>query len=674
MNMQNNYRGDPVMKRCFDTSCRIPAAALAAFLSFALLLTGCAKSGGKTGNGGPGETGQKAESTAPPVPGNAEGQEQRVIVVDAGGASQEESGEAAEEEIGKAPGETGNASESAALAEAGETGAAGGEETAAGDGTGNGAGDGTSGERIISVDLPEPGSAEAFLPDFSPHCTENTDPARLISLSELFLDDHKIDPDSADFKPWYHMNFGDPSGYTEGEAICTFRGTQFRDDPCFGRAVLNERKLESVWSVPSGTLISKGRSWTGSGWTGQPLMRRWPREMKQHMNMADWAKEDDDLVEVIYACLDGNIYFLDLKTGTPTRETLKLGYTFKGAGALDPRGLPLLYVGSGYDSDKGKSRVFVINLLDQTVLHTFGNVDPVSLRGSLSYFDSSALVDADSDTLIYPGENGLLYLIHLNTDYDPEAGTIAINPDHVYKWRYQGKRTGSGSYWLGMEDSAAVFGGYLYIADNGGHLMCLDLNTMHLVWAQDILDDSNGTPVLSVEDGKLYLYISTSFHLGWRSKSTATVPVWKIDAETGEILWTHEYTCHSSDGVSGGVQSTIAVGRDQLSPYVYVTVSKVGGQYSGVLACLDKETGEAVWEHQAGYAWSSPVCVYDKAGHAAVLYCSSDSRMYLLDGKDGTVCDSMDLGGGNVEASPAVWEDLVVVGTRGCKIRGVRLK
>ena len=93
-----------------------------------------------------------------------------------------------------------------------------------------------------------------------------------------------------------------------------------------------------------------------------------------------------------------------------------------------------------------------------------------------------------------------------------------------------------------MEDSAAIYQGYLYIADNGGHLMCLDLNTLRLKWVQDILDDSNSTPVLSVEDGKLFLYISTSFHLGWRSSSSAEIPIWKIDAETGEILWKTSYT------------------------------------------------------------------------------------------------------------------------------------
>ena len=69
--------------------------------------------------------------------------------------------------------------------------------------------------------------------------------------------------------------------------------------------------------------------------------------------MYDWAKEKDDLVEVIYACMDGYVYFLDLETGEATRDPLYLGFTFKGAGALDPRGYPIMYVGAGYDSNEG---------------------------------------------------------------------------------------------------------------------------------------------------------------------------------------------------------------------------------------------------------------------------------------------------------------------------------
>lgn len=205
-------------------------------------------------------------------------------------------------------------------------------------------------------------------------------------------------------------------------------------------------------------------------------------------------------------------------------------------------------------------------------MYTFGDNDEFSLRGSLSFFDGSALVDEETDTLIYPGENGILYLIKLNTSYDKETGSLSINPGKIVKWRYYGTRSSTESFWLGMEDSAAVYKGYVFMADNGGNLMCLNLNTLELVWVQDTLDDSNSTPVLEIENGHLYLYVSTSFRLGWRSNDSATIPIWKIDAETGEIIWHTDYECYTDDGVSGGVQSTIACGKTAF-PITYMSQS-----------------------------------------------------------------------------------------------------
>ncbi len=508
---------------------------------------------------------------------------------------------------------------------------------------------------------------------FEPHCVPDTEPSNLIEYTEVLSGETLYD-NAAGYRAEEEISFGLGEEYTDIDGILTFRGDNFRNSPAFGYAEMTENTLNGAWSKTTGSLSYDGASWSGSGWTGQPLIITWPEETRKRMNLYDWAREKEDLTEVIYACMDGYIYFLDLYTGQETRDPMYLGYTFKGSGALDPRGYPILYLGAGYDSSGGTARAFIINLLDCSVMYTFGNQDPFSLRGNLSYFDSSALVDAGTDTLIYPGENGILYLIRLNTAYDAAAGTLSISPDPAVKWHYYGTRTNTGSYWLGMEDSAAIYRGYLFIADNGGNMMCLDLNTLQLVWVQDILDDSNSTPVLSVEDGKLYLYVSTSFHLGWRSQTTAAVPVWKLDAETGEIIWQKDYECYTEDGVSGGVQSTVAVGKEGLSEYIYVTVARTGQMYGGVLACLNRDTGESVWEHQAYYAWSSPVCVYNANGSGRVLYCACDGTMYLLDGISGEVLSSLSLGESAIEASPAVYRDYAVVGTRMCKIWGIELR
>lgn len=510
-------------------------------------------------------------------------------------------------------------------------------------------------------------------PVFEPHCVESTRPSNLISYEEISVND-SILSDTSQYTSDDRIELGLGSSYTDLEGVITFRGNNFRDSAAYGYADMQEYKMDAKWSYTTSSLSYGNATWTGSGWTGQPLLVKWPKETKANMNMYDWAKADDELVEVIYACMDGYVYFLDMETGEKTRDTLYLGYTFKGAGALDPRGYPIMYVGAGYDSNEGTSRVFIVNLLDCSVMYTFGNNDVFSMRGNLSYFDASALVDAETDTLIYPGENGILYLIKLNTNYNETTGTLSINPSKVVKWRYNGNRTNYSSYWLGMETSPAVYKGYVFMADNGGNLMCLDLNTLQLVWVQDTLDDSNSTPVLSVENGHLYVYVSTSFHLGWRSDSMATVPIWKIDAETGEIIWHKDYECESEEGVSGGVQSTIALGKQTLSDYIYVTVSKTGGALQGVLACINKNTGEVVWEHASSYAWSSPVCVYGGDGTGKVIYGTSGGSLYLLDGKTGEVHDTISISDGVIEASPAVYNNKLIIGTRACKIWGVELR
>ncbi len=533
-------------------------------------------------------------------------------------------------------------------------------------------GEGEESEAEEPVKLEKP---ERTAPEFNPHAVDSTRPSNLILSTDVLLNGMLLSGGAGYASPFGDIQFGLPEDYTDVEGIIGFRGDNFRNDPTFGVANIKNNKFQEKWTAATSALSFKSGYWSGSGWTGQPLIVKWPESVKKHMNLYESAKAKEDLVEVIYACMDGWVYFLDLYTGEATRDKLYLGWTFKGAGALDPRGYPIMYLGAGYDSNNGTSRVFIINLLDCSTMYTFGNNDAFSMRGALSYFDSSALVDAETDTLIYPGENGILYLMKLNTQYDEEAGTLSISPEtNQVKWHYWGTRSSTASFWLGMEDSACIYKNYIFMCDNGGNLMCLDLNTLQLVWVQDVLDDSNGSPVLSIEDGKLYLYISTSFHLGWRSSSTATVPIWKINAETGEIVWQKDYTCYSQEGVSGGVQSTPAFGQYGLDDYIYVTVSRTGDAYHGVCVCLDKKTGEVKWEHTGVYAWSSPVCVYNDDGTGRVCYADGGGSLYMLDGLTGEVLDTFSLSEGVIEASPAVYDNMLVIGTRDCKIFGLELQ
>lgn len=517
---------------------------------------------------------------------------------------------------------------------------------------------------------PEPTPSPTPEP-FEPHSVDSTAEANFLQSTDIMVDGEMFEGEYEDDTGIY---FGYPEEYSSLPGVITFRGNNFRDSAAYGTANITQKKFGGSWTAGTGSLTApNGTFWSGNGWTGQPLIAEWPKETRQIMNMYDWAKEAETLVEVVYPSMDGYIYFYELQTGKATRDALNLGYTFKGTGTLYPRGYPLLCVGSGYDSYKGTSHVFLVSLIDFSVLYEFGANDGFAHR-AWSMYDSAPLIDADTDKLIYCGENGVIYIITLGTEYDEEAGTISVNPTRAAKWRYMSNRFAStGQFWLGFEASPVIWQSHMIVPDNGGNLICLDLNTLTVDWVQDTLDDTNCTPVLEIEDGHPYIYASTSYHLGWRSWMTADVPVWKIDAETGEIVWQVSYTCYSVEELSGGTQGSIAVGKNNVSDLVYVPIARTPSASGGKLVALDKETGEEVWVMETQvYSWSTPTLVYDQNGDGYILYCTTGHYLYLLDARTGEILDSRNLGG-LFEASPAVYGNWLVVGHRNGSIYGIEL-
>ncbi len=507
---------------------------------------------------------------------------------------------------------------------------------------------------------------------FAPEADESADPANwgvrweTMAYGEI----------TSAFRRTEGIAFGDGEDYFALPGVATFRGGNYRDGGAYGVASISDNEITTVWTSRTGQLEALDGTWTGNGWTGQPLIVQWDDETRQVMNLYDEKKNKSDLVEVIYAALDGHVYFLDLSDGSYTRDPLDIGFVFKGAGAVDPRGYPLLYLGAGdYTSDSRPPRMFIVSLIDGSVLYEAGYADGFSLRSWCAY-DSSPLVDAATDTLIWPGENGVLYTIRLNSRYDAAAGTVSVSPDAAVKSRYTDSLNTSDAYWYGMESSAVVVDRYLYVSENGGLFFCVDLDSMSLVWAQDTGDDSNSTPVYEPDGpGHGYLYTAPSLHWKADSDNRGSISVYKLDAITGEIVWTHSFDCFTVDGVSGGVQSTPVLGRtgSAIDGLVIYGVSRTPTEGSGVLTALDTETGDTVWSLSLDYyAWSSPLALYDAGGGAKLVLCDSQGGVYLIDGATGQVLDTMTLNGG-VESTPAAFNDRLVVGTRGEQIYGMRV-
>jgi outer membrane protein assembly factor BamB len=274
-------------------------------------------------------------------------------------------------------------------------------------------------------------------------------------------------------------------------------------------------------------------------------------------------------------------------------------------------------------------------------------------------------VDAETDTLIWPGESGILYTIKLNTEYDKAAGTVSVTPDTPVKTRYASDYSKSGRY-QGYESSASIVENYLYVSENGGLFYCVDLNTMELVWAQDTKDDSNSSPVFEWgEDGNGYLYTAPSLH--WTAKGKyGTVSMYKLNAQTGEIVWEVSRDCATVQNVSGGVQATPILGKagTTIEDMVIYIVARAPSSYDGVMLALDRETGEVIWEvDTVNYAWSSPVAIYTEDGKAYIAFVNASGKIRLVDGETGKVLYALGLDQ-TTEASPVVFGNMMVLGTR----------
>lgn len=469
------------------------------------------------------------------------------------------------------------------------------------------------------------------------------------------------------------ISFGSPDSYTDVEGITTFRGNHYRDSAAYGKRSVSEKKLDLVWTKDIGSISYGNTYWPGVGWTGQPLIIHWDEDVRKLMNIDPQLKETD-LVEVIYPTLDGNIYFLDLTNGKPTRDPIHIGYSTKGTGMIDPRGYPILYTGQGLNQNGSNSayhKYRIFSLIDQKEIFSITGSTPEAFR-LWGAFDPSAVLDKKTDTLIMPGENGLLYRIKMNTQFSRENGELSINPE-VTKYRYEAVYDPN----IGYENSPAFYKNYLYLIDNGGLLQCIDINTLEPVWIYNVQDDTDSTIVIEETNEGVFLYTGNESDLRCLNQpqpAYADSQLRKFNALTGELIWEKGYSCIYQYGVNGGLLSTPVLGKNDISDRVIFNICKTGDKTRGKMVALDKKTGSEIWAKDLTYySWSTPVDFLSEDGKTYMIFCDFHGDMHLMDPMNGEILDTISVGA-NVEGSPAIYGDMVVVGTYAKKIYGVRIK
>jgi len=488
--------------------------------------------------------------------------------------------------------------------------------------------------------------------NFHPHSLPETDPGARFGFQSSAQIEGSLGP----------IHFGRPEDYASLAGITTFRGNNFRNQASWGTADIVEERLVETYMLGIGSI----GPWSGVGWSGQPAIVQWEFALQQQMNIVPSKRDNPDLVEVIYGTMDGYIYFFDLADGVQTRPPIRLGEPIKGGVTVDPRGYPLLYVGQGIQFE-AQYGFYIYSLLDGSELFFLDGQDPFAPR-DWGAFDGNPLIDTVNDRMILGGENGVMYNILLNTRFDRAAGTISINPV-VSRYRH----TTNPAREYGIENSVAGFSHYIFFADNSGIIQCVDLNTFEPVWVFDAGDDTDASLVLDWEEEHQRLVIYTGAQVDLQGPG-GLAWIRKLDAANGQVLWEHYYPARHVPDVNGGVMATPVLGKNEIADLVIFAVAKtIGTGGDGVLVAFDRESGDIVWETvMSRYAWSSPVAVYTPDGRAYIVIADSGGFMHLVRGITGEIVYSLQLYG-TIEASPAIFGNQIVIGTRWLRIFGVEI-
>ena len=558
--------------------------------------------------------------------------------------------------------------------------------------------DGTLNTETEAEPEPTPAPTEEPAPTETPSPTppltvEAADPSAdpaLITSTIVYDGKKKVKEYMRPAKSLIHMPAGDD--YTKQKiGVLTFRGNAFRQNAAVGR-VESASDLETVWQVEAGSLRGAGQMFYGFEWTGQPAIVKWSSQVREGSNIDEEkkTKSDPPLREVIIAGADGVIRFIDLDDGSLTRAAINFGYPFRGTPSLHPIGYPYMSVGQYTRRLKSKTGKYVglrqYNLYTQKEITLIDGLDGKLHRNINKYgsFETSALIDRNSDTLVTVGTNGLLYLVSLDTDFDYKMGTLKTNPSViVMSSRAKGEKKDER---VAVESSHAMYDRYVYYADMGGVLRCVDTNYLKPVWAVNTEDSVMAAVALDLNgSGGLDLY--TANMLSIRKKGSAQIR--KFDAMSGKLLWMTEIGVAKNTKTKEdvGVKASPVIGQNGLDGLVFFTVTGlneegratlgVGAEDPAAVVALEKESGKVRWaKGLSSRSESSPVAVYDRDGNGRIIQCAEDGTILLLDGETGDQLSELHVDG-MIQASPAVYNDMLVIGTTGkgtSFVYGIRIK
>lgn len=469
--------------------------------------------------------------------------------------------------------------------------------------------------------------------------------------------------------------------------VLQFRGNPMRN--FYGTAQPGKTNLPDTaptvqWQYPqqgvltgtSAIFATGSTQWTGTGWTGQPVI---------------WQRPDNKKWEVIVGAFDKQVHFIDAITGLPTRKPFRVGDLVKGSVTLDPDGYPILYFGAVGDVlvkggvADGFYRALALDrepVEEMWKMHANDMTPPGGYKYSRDWDGNSSIIN---DHLIIGAEIGWIMGWKLNRGY--QNNRVTVRPEMVLQMSSEHPLVTSraGHRDIGIESSCAADGTILYCANGQGRVMGIDLAKIDSNKQAKIVfdfwtgDDVDASPVVD-EDG--YLYIAAE-HERLNPQTAAVGQLMKLDprkvALTSNgtpdtfslqpIVWNINSlrgSMQSSVGEDykrlnekGGIWGTPAL--DAKRKVLYVPTHK------GELLAVDTNNGNILWRDYIGYmTWSSPNIIGDTL---VVTQCTPSGGLRAYDISQPTTKKQLwsvkSPDGGCIESSAAIYNGQIVVGTRG---------
>jgi hypothetical protein len=444
---------------------------------------------------------------------------------------------------------------------------------------------------------------------------------------------------------------GQPWGTTPG--LTMFRGNPTRT--FYGTGPISDSP-EVAWTYPDGGMCSQSTNlgetttWCGMGWTGQPAV--WERE--------------DGVTELIFGAYDRAVHFVDAETGEDTRPPFVTGDLIKGSVTIDPDGFPLLYTGSR----DNELRIIALDTEEPTELWSI-HAEDVDGTWNDDWDSNPLIID---DIMYIGGENSWFFAYELNRGYD-DSGQVTIDPRRLVAmpgYTQEFRELAGGN--LSIENSVVAFEQRVYFANSAGRIVGLDVSNVSEGEAPIVFDDWAGgdhdASLVIDEEGMLYASVNDKpAQVGQGYRTQANIDRTrelgqhlKLDpsAEGDPLIWGVDLA--SDGGEDSGTWATPALHEGLLYTNTHL----------GSLIVVDTATGETVWQDGTvgWHSWSSPAVVDDTL---VVATCAGDVRGYsLADPRAPVRTWSVSLGESCLEATPAIWNGTIYLGSRDGYLRAIK--